>query len=459
MMELRQLLTHDPVGGWDKAWQASTTPWDLGGVTPAVAALVAAQEGSPLHLPPSIRRVLVPAGYDVEVLASDGREATALTSRLPLWCMLRREARSTLSTLSSPAHPPPVCCSPAIGGGDKQGGHGVLVWQLFHYRPPQPTTAFHAAPSSTPYPSSAALLAPVVCLASQTLRHLAHMPIAPAMPSHPHAPAHHPSMSPTHHPSMSPMHRPSMSLHGSHRVQVLLCAGAIAEGQDSRAARITLMFPVRTIAPSHHAYPCTPVTQCSCVSSCYCTHECTLACSLGQTLITAVCSRRTAGPAGLCVCPSLRAPGLQIDGHEGGPPYAVSKDRCAPPLPASSLAPLRLSSLSTLPYSLPFSLVLPVPLVPPCPPCSACACHLFILCQCASGHRSPGHGAPRHGAPRHGAPGARGTKAWAPGHGAPGMGHQGTGHQGMGHQGTGHQGMGHQGTGHQGMGHQGTRSP
>ncbi|CAI7793329.1 unnamed protein product [Closterium sp. NIES-54] len=60
MNEFRQLLADDPVGGWDKAWQASTTPWDLGGVTPAVAALVAAQEGSPLHLPPSISRVLVP---------------------------------------------------------------------------------------------------------------------------------------------------------------------------------------------------------------------------------------------------------------------------------------------------------------------------------------------------------------------------------------------------------------
>ncbi|CAI5464830.1 unnamed protein product, partial [Closterium sp. Yama58-4] len=78
---VRKLLTEDPVGGWDKAWQASTTPWDLGGVTPAVAALVAAQEGSPLHLPPSIRRVLVPGcgtGYDVEALASGGREATGL---------------------------------------------------------------------------------------------------------------------------------------------------------------------------------------------------------------------------------------------------------------------------------------------------------------------------------------------------------------------------------------------
>ncbi|CAI5470372.1 unnamed protein product [Closterium sp. Yama58-4] len=60
MMEVRQMVTDDPVGGWDKAWQASATPWDLGGVTPAVAALVAAQEGSPLHLPSSIRRVLVP---------------------------------------------------------------------------------------------------------------------------------------------------------------------------------------------------------------------------------------------------------------------------------------------------------------------------------------------------------------------------------------------------------------
>ncbi|CAI7907430.1 unnamed protein product, partial [Closterium sp. NIES-54] len=60
MMEVRQLLTDDPAGGWDKAWQASTTPWDLGGVTPAVAALVAAHQGSPLHLPPSIRCVLVP---------------------------------------------------------------------------------------------------------------------------------------------------------------------------------------------------------------------------------------------------------------------------------------------------------------------------------------------------------------------------------------------------------------
>ncbi|CAI5494225.1 unnamed protein product [Closterium sp. Naga37s-1] len=42
----------------------------------------------------------------------------------------------------------------------------------------------------------------------------------------------------------------------------------------------------------------------------------------------------------LRVFPSLRARRLQIDGHEGGPPYAVSNDRCAPPVPVSSLAPL-----------------------------------------------------------------------------------------------------------------------
>ncbi|CAI5494224.1 unnamed protein product [Closterium sp. Naga37s-1] len=75
-MEVRQLLTDDPSGGWDKAWKASTTPWDLGGVTPAVAALVAAEEGSPCR-PPSAA-CSSPAGYDVEAFASNGREATGL---------------------------------------------------------------------------------------------------------------------------------------------------------------------------------------------------------------------------------------------------------------------------------------------------------------------------------------------------------------------------------------------
>ncbi|CAI5937606.1 unnamed protein product [Closterium sp. NIES-64] len=111
MLEVGKLLTDDPIGaltlfiiftppharapgGWEKAWKTCTTPWLLGGVMPALAALVAAPEGSPLHLPPSIRRVLVPGcgnvsacppggstectGYDVEALASGGREATGL---------------------------------------------------------------------------------------------------------------------------------------------------------------------------------------------------------------------------------------------------------------------------------------------------------------------------------------------------------------------------------------------
>ncbi|CAI7867110.1 unnamed protein product [Closterium sp. NIES-53] len=260
MMEVRQLLTDDPAGGWDKAWQASTTPWDLGGVTPAVAALVAAHQGSPLHLPPSIRCVLVPGsreggseskacvmiaawlsktshalgtslhaimwvhgmawqGYDVEALASDGREATGLdispaavvhaekvsvrgmqrreggrawhgcgTNARPSRCLMSTTRTSRWTVPVQPAlhpfalpffaHPfahtpalplfstPPLLpnfypfnplyplnlptlsfsrssssrslLTPAIGGGDKQGGHGVLVWRLFS---PQPTTA------------------------------------------------------------------------------------------------------------------------------------------------------------------------------------------------------------------------------------------------------------------------------------------------------------------------------
>ncbi|CAI5505265.1 unnamed protein product [Closterium sp. Naga37s-1] len=60
MLEVGKLLTDDPIGGWEKAWKTCTTLWLLGGVMPALAALVAAPEGSPLHLPPSIRRVLVP---------------------------------------------------------------------------------------------------------------------------------------------------------------------------------------------------------------------------------------------------------------------------------------------------------------------------------------------------------------------------------------------------------------
>ncbi|CAI5523644.1 unnamed protein product [Closterium sp. Naga37s-1] len=242
MMELRQLLTHDPVGGWDKAWQASTTPWDLGGVTPAVAALVAAQEGSPLHLPPSIRRVLVPGcstGYDVEVLASDGREATALD------------------------------ISPAAVVHAEKRRWACVAW-VRHQRPPLALLDEHnshkrvdsaCAASTTPirpsllHPSLCSHPCPPTLFHSSPVAQLPTCPIAPAMPLTPSCPRA-PSLHVPHAPSL--MHRPSMSLHGSHRVQVLLCAGAIAEGQDSRAARITLMFP--------------------------------------------------------------------IDGHEGGPPYAVSKD-------------------------------------------------------------------------------------------------------------------------------------
>ncbi|CAI5939478.1 unnamed protein product [Closterium sp. NIES-64] len=122
MMEVRQLLADEPVGGWDKAWQASTTPWDLGGVTPAVAALVAAEEGSPLHLPPSIRRVLVPGcgtGYDVEAFASNGREATGLDI-----------------APSAVAH-----AEKRVEGASNRAAMAFVCGDFFEYRPAQPVDA------------------------------------------------------------------------------------------------------------------------------------------------------------------------------------------------------------------------------------------------------------------------------------------------------------------------------
>eukprot|EP00270_Netrium_digitus_P016837 TRINITY_DN6099_c0_g2_i2.p1 TRINITY_DN6099_c0_g2~~TRINITY_DN6099_c0_g2_i2.p1 ORF type:complete len:221 (+),score=40.98 TRINITY_DN6099_c0_g2_i2:31-693(+) len=71
---LQELVKEDPNGGWDKAWKGGITPWDLSGVTPAVAQLVA--EGS---LPRG--RILVPgcgSGYDVVAMATDGRQVVGL---------------------------------------------------------------------------------------------------------------------------------------------------------------------------------------------------------------------------------------------------------------------------------------------------------------------------------------------------------------------------------------------
>ncbi|GJP59194.1 hypothetical protein CLOP_g9430 [Closterium sp. NIES-67] len=119
---VRKLLAEDPVGGWDKAWQASTTPWDLGGVTPAVAAMVAAGEGSPLHLPPAIRSVLVPGcgtGYDVEAFASNGRQATGLDI-----------------SSSAVAH-----AEKRVEGAANRAAMAFVCADFFKYRPDQPFDA------------------------------------------------------------------------------------------------------------------------------------------------------------------------------------------------------------------------------------------------------------------------------------------------------------------------------
>ncbi|CAI7793327.1 unnamed protein product [Closterium sp. NIES-54] len=230
MMEVRQLLADDPFGGWDKAWQASTTPWDLGGVTPAVAALVAAPEGSPLHLPPSIRRLLVPGcgtGYDVEAFASNGREATGLDI-----------------SSSAVAH-----AEKRVEGAGNRAAMAFVCADFFEYRPAQP---FDAIFDYTFF-----------C----------------ALP-------------------------PSLRGKWATKTAKLLAPHGVL---------FTLMFP--------------------------------------------------------------------MDGHEGGPPYAVSKDRCAPPVPVSSLAPLPpLFPVHPFPTLSPFPPVLSFPLVPPCslcPPRSAwSACHI-----------------------------------------------------------------------------------
>ncbi|RUS17439.1 S-adenosyl-L-methionine-dependent methyltransferase [Endogone sp. FLAS-F59071] len=62
---------------WDKLWVSSTTPWDHGGVSPALVQLVE-ERGYPL---PQEGRVLVPGcgrGYDVFYLANEKRHVCGL---------------------------------------------------------------------------------------------------------------------------------------------------------------------------------------------------------------------------------------------------------------------------------------------------------------------------------------------------------------------------------------------
>eukprot|EP00475_Leptophrys_vorax_P017574 TRINITY_DN24204_c0_g1_i3.p1 TRINITY_DN24204_c0_g1~~TRINITY_DN24204_c0_g1_i3.p1 ORF type:complete len:260 (+),score=-0.05 TRINITY_DN24204_c0_g1_i3:47-781(+) len=78
---IRKILADNPKGGWDKTWEEGLTPWDLGGVTPAVATLVDPAAPPALRIPPAVRRMLVPgcgSGYDVEAFACDGRHVTGL---------------------------------------------------------------------------------------------------------------------------------------------------------------------------------------------------------------------------------------------------------------------------------------------------------------------------------------------------------------------------------------------
>ncbi|GAQ82794.1 thiol methyltransferase [Klebsormidium nitens] len=64
----------DPGSGWEKSWQAGTTPWDMGDVTPVLAQMIAKGE-----VPTG--RALVPgcgSGYDVLALASPERHVVGL---------------------------------------------------------------------------------------------------------------------------------------------------------------------------------------------------------------------------------------------------------------------------------------------------------------------------------------------------------------------------------------------
>ncbi|THH33790.1 hypothetical protein EUX98_g404 [Antrodiella citrinella] len=66
---VRKFIDEDPLGGWDKAWQTKTTPWDYGDVQPALRELV---ESKAVDLPTS-GCALVPGcgrGYDAIYIAS-----------------------------------------------------------------------------------------------------------------------------------------------------------------------------------------------------------------------------------------------------------------------------------------------------------------------------------------------------------------------------------------------------
>ncbi|CAI5994024.1 unnamed protein product [Closterium sp. NIES-65] len=137
MLEVGKLLTDDPIGGWEKAWKTCTTPWLLGGVMPALAALVAAPEGSPLHLPPSIRRVLVPGcgnGYDVEALASGGREATGLD--ISASAVAHAEKVGARGMGAARAHAPH-----RVEGAGNRAAMAFECADFFEYRPAQPFDA------------------------------------------------------------------------------------------------------------------------------------------------------------------------------------------------------------------------------------------------------------------------------------------------------------------------------
>ncbi|GAB2265471.1 trans-aconitate methyltransferase 1 [Dionaea muscipula] len=67
--KMRELVSHDPLGGWDRCWEEAMTPWDLGQPTPILLHLLQTDS-----IPSG--RTLVPgcgSGYDVIALACPER--------------------------------------------------------------------------------------------------------------------------------------------------------------------------------------------------------------------------------------------------------------------------------------------------------------------------------------------------------------------------------------------------
>jgi len=78
--EFRELVNKDPHGGWEKAWQANVTPWDVGKIQPPLQEVIESQELSSKLV--SNGRALVPGAgraYDAIFLAKTlGYQTTAI---------------------------------------------------------------------------------------------------------------------------------------------------------------------------------------------------------------------------------------------------------------------------------------------------------------------------------------------------------------------------------------------